>query len=90
MDDEADVGDVVVVALNLEDACRTLFINKAAKVFSLVRAIRPESCLLDSHLFGITALQLANLRTPQRARRSGLSAKALSPEQTARSGGGTW
>lgn len=59
VDDDEDIGLFVVGALNGESSYRAVLATDAAEALSLVETLRPDLCLSDYHLRGITGLELA-------------------------------
>lgn len=59
VDDDEGVGTFLVEALKLEDSYRVLLTSNASEALSLVQSLRPDVCVLDYQLPGITGLELA-------------------------------
>lgn len=59
VDDDEAIGTFVVEALQLEDGYRALLASNTSEALSLVQSLRPDLCILDYHLPGLTGLELA-------------------------------
>lgn len=59
VDDDEDVGNFVVTALNLEDSYRAVLAPNASEALFLMKTLRPDVCVFDYHLPGLTGLELA-------------------------------